>query len=139
MAKSKIVNIKSANKNKRKHEKKDAKSKRKNKQKNEKKVASNMTPAEKKKAMRNRLITLVIIGFILISAGYSAYKIGVLQMDKHKLDEENIDLRREKALLEEELKNVQDYEYIEEEAREKLNLIMPGEVIYKFPDDEKGK
>lgn len=139
MAKSKIVNIKSANKNKRKHEKKDAKSKRKNKQKNEKKIASNMTPAEKKKAMRNRLITLVIIGFILISAGYSAYKIGVLQMDKHKLDEENIDLRREKALLEEELKNVQDYEYIEEEAREKLNLIMPGEVIYKFPDDEKGK
>ena len=139
MAKSKIVNIKSANKNKRKHEKKGATSKQKNKPKKVKKVAANMTPAERKKMMRNRLITFLIIIVILISAGYSVYKIGVLQMDKHRLDDENIDLRREKALLEEELKNVQDHEYVEEEAREKLNLIMPGEVIYKFSDDKKGK
>ena len=138
MAKSKIVNIKAAKKNKRKHEKSKKISKPKVKKK-AKKTKVPLTPEERQKELKRRLIILVIVILLIIAGGYSIYKIGVLQMDKHKLDDENMDLRREKALLEEELKNVQDLEYVEEEAREKLNLIMPGEVIYRFSDDEKGK
>ena len=133
MAKSKVVNIKAAKKNKRKHEK------NKSLEKKQKKNKVALTSEEKEKAIKRRLITIVIVILLIIAAGYSIYKIGVLQVEKHNLDEQNMDLRREKTLLEEELKNVQDLEYVEEEAREKLNLIMPGEVIYRFSDDEKGK
>ena len=137
MAKSKVVNIKAAKKNKRKHEKNKSLEKKQKQKQKKNKVA--LTPEEKEKALKRRLITIVIVILLIIAAGYSIYKIGVLQVEKHNLDEQNMDLRREKTLLEEELKNVQDLEYVEEEAREKLNLIMPGEVIYRFSDDEKGK
>lgn len=133
MAKSKIVNIKSAKKRNRKQGKDNTPKKK------QERVRVPLTPKERKKELRRKMITLIIVIIFIIAGGYSVYKIGVLQMDRHQLNDENMDLKREKELLEEELKNVQDLEYVEEEAREKLNLILPGEVIYRFSDDKKGK
>jgi cell division protein FtsB len=42
----------------------------------------------------------------------------------------------QKARLESELMTVSDKEYIEEQAREKLGMVKPGEVVYVFEDDE---
>lgn len=130
MSKSKIVNIKSA---KEAHKKqRHAKSLKLGKK---KKPVRHLSPEEKKKEFNQLIIKVLVVVLLLAVGGYSVYKIGVLKMDKYRLNDVNIDLRREKAMLEEELKNVQNLEYVEEEAREKLNLILPGEVIYKFSDD----
>ena len=40
------------------------------------------------------------------------------------------ELNDEKAALQEELKNVNDLDYIEEQARNQLKLIKPGEILY---------
>lgn len=134
MSKSKIVNIKSA---------KIARQKQKRvkttKKANRKKTTRYLSSEERNKKQIQSIITILVIVILMIICGYYVYKIGVLKMDEHKLNKVNMDLHREKAMLEEELKNVQDLEYVEEEAREKLNLILPGEVIYKFSDDKKGK
>ena len=134
MSKSKIVNIKSAKKARQRQENAKTTKKPLNK-----KPIRHLSPEEKKKKHTQLIIKILVVVLLVVASGYSVYRIGVLKMDKHKLNDINMDLRREKAMLEEELKNVQDLEYVEEEAREKLNLILPGEVIYKFSDDAKGK
>ena len=140
MAKSKIVNIKSANKSKRKHEKRKAKKHEiKRSSAREKKPAEPLSPAAKKAKKKRRLIIGIVVVCLLAAAGYSIYKIGVLTVEKYRLEEEHNNLLREERQLKDELKNVQNEEYVEDEAREKLNLILPGEVIYKFSDDKKGK
>ena len=129
MANSKIVNIKSAESSKRTRGGAHRKSRR-------KRPVASLRDGLKRVNTAQRLVIIVLIGVFVIAGGYSVYKIGYLSMEKHRLNEEKITLQREREQLKEQLKNVQDLEYIEEEAREKLNLILPGEVIYKFSDDE---
>ena len=52
-----------------------------------------------------------------------------LQAEIERLEQQNVQLRKESALLKE------DSLYIERVARKKLGVARPGEVIYRFGDE----
>jgi cell division protein FtsB len=63
-----------------------------------------------------------------------------LKGEKAKLDEENYRLQKENESLRERISKLRnDNSYLEKLAREELNLVRPGEIIYRFPPAEKKK
>ena len=83
-------------------------------------------------------MALTVIMIILIAVlGMSVKNIFDLRAEQKALSEENKSLAVEKESLEEELKNVNDKDYIEEQARIQLKLIKPGEILYIFDDEKK--
>lgn len=88
---------------------------------------------------RRKFITSLAIVFLLMSTlGYSLYKIVSLQIEKNKLKEEQQMLKEERDRLEVESKNVESLDYIEQQAREQLHLVLPGEILYILPEEEQG-
>ncbi len=85
-----------------------------------------------------RVILLVLLLMMIFVIGSSVKEIIVLQMENTKLVEEKKKLKKEKKKLEETLKEINDDEYIEEQARKQLKLIKPGEHLY-IVDDKKKK
>lgn len=77
-----------------------------------------------------------IICIIFLLAGLSVYKIIDLKLEENKLEGQRQELIKEQKKLKEELKNVNDPEYIEQQARKQLKLIMPGETLYVLPDEK---
>ena len=59
-----------------------------------------------------------------------------MKYDTKALEAKNQELLLEKESLKEELDNVNDAEYIEEQARVQLKLIKPGEILYILQNDE---
>lgn len=72
---------------------------------------------------------------LIIAVGMSVKNIFDLRAEQKELTEINHKLAEEKNQLKEELKNVNDYDYIEEQARIQLKLIKPGEIMYILEDD----
>lgn len=66
----------------------------------------------------------------------SVKSIFTLRAEQKALTEQNNALLSEKESLEDELKNVSDKEYIEEQARIQLKLIKPGEILYILEDNK---
>jgi cell division protein FtsB len=63
-----------------------------------------------------------------------------LREEKAKLDEENYRLQRENEDLRQRISKLRnDNFYLEKIAREELNLVRPGEIIYRFPPAEPKK
>jgi cell division protein FtsB len=57
-----------------------------------------------------------------------------LQGEKAKLDEQNYRLQKDNLALREKIARLRtDDFYLEKIAREELNMVRPGEVIYRFP------
>lgn len=82
---------------------------------------------------------MILTCFIVVSmvmVGLSVNNIVKLRAEQKELIELNEKLAAEKAALKEELKNVNDYEYIEEQARIQLRLVKPGEILYILEEDE---
>lgn len=77
------------------------------------------------------LLTLAI--FIII--GFSMFNVVSLKMQEAEALALNQRLLQEKERLQSELAMVNDPVYIEQQARIKLKMIRPGEVLYVFPDD----
>lgn len=60
-----------------------------------------------------------------------------LRGEKAKLDEQNYRLQKENEGLRERISKLRnDNFYLEKMAREELNLVRPGEIIYRFPPSE---
>lgn len=96
----------------------------------------------KAKNTRRRILYLLIIAVILAAISIQGVKIYSLAKEKEALKEVQYNLIKEKARLEEELTNVNSAEYVEQQAREQLKLIMPGEILYIFPkiqEDTRGE
>jgi cell division protein FtsB len=91
---------------------------------------------KKKRLWRRTLIYMGIICIIFLLAGLSVYKIIDLKLEENKLEGQRQELIKEQKKLKEELKNVNDPEYIEQQARKQLKLIMPGETLYVLPDEK---
>lgn len=91
----------------------------------------------KRKKAIIKLIKTVIVVIIIAVLGMSVKNILMLTMENKKLEQQYKELSSEKEALEDELKNVNDKDYIEEQARIQLRLIKPGEIIYIL-QDEKG-
>jgi len=91
---------------------------------------------KKKRLWRRILIYMGIICIIVLFAGLSVYKIIDLKLEENRLEGQKQELIKEQKKLKEELKNVNDPEYIEQQARKQLKLIMPGETLYVLPDEK---
>jgi len=95
--------------------------------------------ARKKKQKRNRRMAYFCAAlFAVVLILYCVWDIAALHMEKNEVMAQQEALLAEKEALQKELANVNDPEYIEQQARVQLRLIMPGEILYVLPDlDEK--
>ena len=98
-------------------------------------TASDERRIRRKRALRKKqsfrrilvgLIIVVMLGFLCASIT----GIVMLKKEQHEVLKKQEQLKEEKAKLKEDLKNINDKESIEEQAREKLKLVKPGETIY---------
>ena len=58
---------------------------------------------------------------------------------KNRLQIEQEELKKERDELKEEAKNVKSLDYIEQQARKQLHLVLPGEILYVLPESEDKK
>jgi cell division protein FtsB len=85
-----------------------------------------------------------VLGFLILSfcvftaAGErGALHLWRLRTEKAKLDEENYRLQKDNEDLRQRISKLRnDNFYLEKIAREELNLVRPGEIIYRFPPSE---
>ena len=60
--------------------------------------------------------------------------------EKSRIDEQNYRLQKENEALRQRVSRIRnDNHYLEKLAREELNLVRPGEVIYRFPKSKTDK
>lgn len=110
---------------------------------NQEEYKNNDVPAQERRKThkkirinRGRMAMTVIVIFLIAVLGMSVKNIFVLQAEKRALTAEKEALLLEKESLQDELKNVSDTEYIEEQARIQLKLIKPGEILYILENDK---
>ncbi len=77
-----------------------------------------------------RLIFTVVVVTLLSLSAMSVKNIISLYRENRELTEQNAELEEEKSQLQNELDNADDLEYIEEQARQQLRMVKPGEVLY---------
>lgn len=100
-------------------------------------TAVQAAPKKKKVRINKGRIALTVIVLVLIAVvGVSIKNVFDLRAEQQELAATQKVLAKEKAALEEELKNVNDLEYIEEQARIQLRLIKPGEILYILDDED---
>jgi cell division protein FtsB len=95
--------------------------------------------AEVEKARRSFITgrRIILVGVALAVAffvGSSAFRIMDLKGQEEKSRQELKIKTEQKARLESELAALQDTEYIEEQARERLGMVKSGETVYVFED-----
>ncbi|WP_066634324.1 FtsB family cell division protein [Desulfolucanica intricata] len=85
----------------------------------------------KRISLTKNKIPIIVLAVLLVYMGLSLYnqfnRLQVLQKDLHNIQEQVKILKEKNSSLREELKRVQSDAYIEQTAREKLGLVMPGE------------
>jgi cell division protein FtsB len=88
-----------------------------------------------KKVSRNIFAYLLMALVVFSIVGFSVFRIVDLKLEERQLLTEQAALTAEKEKLKEQLANVNNPEFIEQEARKQLKLIMPGETLYILKDD----
>lgn len=88
------------------------------------------------KKRRRLLIYAAVIVFVVAAISVSAVEIISLEKEKAQLAIEQAELKKELEGAKDELANADDPDYIEQQVREKLNMVYPGEIIYVSPDEE---
>ena len=84
-----------------------------------------------------RIVLIVLVLIIVFTVATSIRTIVTLKAEQAELKKQNLALRKQKAELQNEFRNVNNRNYIEEQARIQLNMIKPGEVLYILKDDKK--
>ena len=89
-----------------------------------------------------RIAMIAIVVGLLIGIALVAKNIITLSLEKRALLQQNSELTDKRDELAAELENVNDLDYIEEQARKLLHMIKPGEILYILngghPKDENG-
>ena len=87
---------------------------------------------------RRKTVTLLVflVAFAIL-ATMCGKDIVRLKAENIALKKQQVALEKQRDELKEELANVDDPEYIREQARKQLNLLNPGEIRFLF-DDEQG-
>lgn len=95
-------------------------------------------PSQRKAAKNRRrlLIYAAVIIFVIAAVSVSAVEIISLEKEKAQLAAEQAELTKQLEAAKDELANTDDPDYIEQQVREKLNMVYPGEIIYMSPDEE---
>lgn len=101
------------------------------------------TPAEQKtrarvKAGRRKktIVYAVIILCIIAAIGTSIMQIVKLKAEYKEAEQTNQQLQQQKEELEQQVEDSGDKKFIEEEAREQLRMVKPGETVYIVPNNE---
>jgi cell division protein FtsB len=82
-------------------------------------------------------ILLLLLLFHAIVGERGAIHLWRLQGERARLDEQNYRLQFENRVLRQKIRRLRNDDfYLEKIAREELNLLRPGEVIYRFPSAE---
>ena len=81
------------------------------------------------------LILFIILGLIIISIFNHLKQQKVVDKENSKLEKKIVDLKQQNKEFEDLIKYFSESEYIEKEAREKLNLAKLGEKVVVFPKD----
>lgn len=77
---------------------------------------------------------IVLLALYTVAGDRGAIHLWRLRGEKAKLDEQNFRLQKETEALRLRISQVRNSNfYLEKLAREELNLVRPGEVIYRFP------
>lgn len=95
-----------------------------------------MRPGQKQSRRRKRIVSTAIVAAIIAVVGLSVFNITSLKKEQRQIEQRRQELREIKAEKEEKLKHINDPDYIEDQARTQLRLVMPGEKIYVFPSLE---
>jgi len=87
---------------------------------------------------RRKTVTLLVflVAFAIL-ATMCGKDIVRLKAENIALKKQQVALEKQRDELKDELTNVDDPEYIREQARKQLNLLNPGEILFLF-DDEQG-
>ncbi len=101
------------------------------------KTKSVITERQAGKKARHRMVYLVIFLIIAGIVAVSAINIISLKLTEAKTLKEQQALMGQKARLERIYSQVNSPEYIEQQARQQLKMIRPGEILYVLPDKNK--
>ena len=95
-------------------------------------------PSQRKAAKKKRrlLIYAAVIVLVVAAISVSAVEIISLEKEKAQLATEQAELKKELEAAKDELAITDDPDYIEQQVREKLIMVYPGEIIYVSPDEE---
>ncbi len=91
--------------------------------------------AIRRKRNRRRLMVGIFVVFVIGVVGFSIGNIISLKSEQAAVRKEAEELKQEKEKLEKQIDNISDLENLEDEARNQLRLIMPGEKLYMFPEE----
>ena len=82
---------------------------------------------------------IVLLVLVTIVGERGALHLWRLRSEKTQLDEQNYRLQKTNEELRQRIARIRnDNRYLEKLAREELNLVRPGEVVYRFPKAEAG-
>ena len=85
-------------------------------------------------------VVILLLAFIAIFGERGVLHLWRLRGEKAKLDEVSYRLQKENEALRQRLSRLRNDDfYLEKLAREELNLVRPGEVIYRFPSSQPRK
>ena len=83
---------------------------------------------------------ILLLAVVTILGERGAIHLWRLRGEKSRIDEQNYRLQKENELLRQRVSRIRnDNHYLEKLAREELNLVRPGEVIYRFPKSKPDK
>ena len=89
-----------------------------------------------KQIKRKTLMLIVFIAVFVFLATMCGKDIVRLKAENIALKKQQAELEKQRDALKEELKNVNDPQYIREQARKQLRLLNPGEILFTFDDGE---
>lgn len=87
---------------------------------------------------RKTITLLVFLVAFAVLATMCGKDIVRLKAENIALKKQQVALEKQRDELKEELTNVDDPEYIREQAKKQLNLLNPGEILFLFDDEQGG-
>ena len=83
---------------------------------------------------------ILLLAVVTVVGERGAIHLWRLRGEKSRIDEQNYRLQKENEVLRQRVLRIRnDNHYLEKLAREELNLVRPGEIIYRFPKSKPDK
>ncbi|MGH7852744.1 MAG: FtsB family cell division protein [Candidatus Binatia bacterium] len=81
---------------------------------------------------------IVLLSLVTLVGERGALHLWRLHGEKVRLDEQNYRLQKENESLRQRVHNIRnDDDYLEKLAREELNMVRPGEIVYRFQTSQR--
>ena len=78
-------------------------------------------------------VLIILLALITVVGERGVLHLWRLRGEKNRLDEQNFHLQKENEALRQRVYRIRnDNAYLEKLAREELNLVRPGEIVYRF-------